>query len=224
MPALPAVAKVVRVDHHWSAEADTNIQIRNFFQYAGTLSLADAQTWVNNIATAMALFTVNQLAPGVVLNLTTLTDLTSASAAQVSSSTSGTGTNGTTLLSEGTALVFKHRISRRYRGGHSRVYMPGQPAAQLGTNGLWTPASLASNLAQYNIYIASCVSAGNPAAIGAILHVNVSYFSGFTNKTFPSGRVHAVATPRVTPLVDTIISVSMNNIPASQRRRNVQSK
>lgn len=220
---LPAVPKVVRVDHHFSGEADTNVQIREFFAYTGTLSTADAQTWCNNIATAMALFVVNQCVTGFTLNLTQLTDLSSNTSPQVISTTSGVGTNGTQLMSEGTALVFRHKIARRYRGGHSRVYMAGQPANQLGANGFWTPSSLASNTTQYNTYISSATAGTNPAAIGTITHVSVSYFHLFTNVLFPSGRMHAVPTPRATPLVDLIISVQANPLPASQRRRNKQS-
>lgn len=220
---LPAVPKVVRVDHHFSGEADTNIQIREFFQYTGALSTADAQTWVHNIATAMALFTVNQMVAGCSLLLTELTDLSSNTAPQVIDTTSGTGTNGTVPLAEGTALVMRHKIARRYRGGHPRVYLPGQPANQLQSNGLWTPGSLSSNTSAYNTYIAAATANTNPVAIGTITHVAVSYFQHFTNVLFPSGRMHAVPTPRATPLVDLIISVQANPVPASQRRRNKQS-
>jgi hypothetical protein len=63
-----------------------------------------------------------------------------------------------------------------------------------------------------------------PTALTPAFQVNVSYFSGFTNVTFPSGRIRPVPKLRSVPLVDTVTSWSTNPNVASQRRRNLQSK
>lgn len=222
MPALAPVAKVVRVDHHWSAAADPNMQIRNFFQYSGTLSTTDATTWLSNITTAMGVFTVNRLGNPYNLVLSVLTDLTSTSAPQVSNSTGATGTAGANTLPAGSAFVIRHHIVRRTRGGHSRVYIPGQLSTNLVTVTEWTNAWIAAIVADYITYINACTANTNPAAIGTITHVSVSYFQGFTNHTYPSGRVKPIPTPRSTPLVDTIVNIAGNATPGSQRRRNEQ--
>lgn len=93
-------------------------------------------------------------------------------------------------------------------------------AGDVTTGGIWSAgfqSSLASNFAAF---IAACVLAP-PASMGTVTHVNVSYFDGFTNKTFPSGRVKPVPTLRATPLVDTVLAYTANPKVASQRRRNL---
>lgn len=222
MPTLPAVSKVVRVDHHMVQAGDANIQIREFYQYAGALSLADAVTWTHNIAVAFGVFVHADLSNTLSLTNTVLTDLTSTSAPQVQDSASATGTSATAPTPAGVAMILKKIIARRYRGGHPRVYLPGMITGYLTSPTAWNPASVAALLVDYKVYLAAAVANTNPAAIGAITHVNISYYSGFTNHLFPSGRVKAIPTPRVTPLIDTIINVVGNPVPGSQRRRNEQ--
>jgi hypothetical protein len=222
MPAMPAVSKVVRVDHHYSGAADPNMQVRNFFQYSGALSSADATTWLTNIVTAMAVMVVAQFGNAYSMVLSELTDLTSNTAPQVQNSTGATGTAGTNDNPAGTALVIRHHIARRYRGGHPRIYFPGTLASGLTSITQWSNGYLAAWVAAYTTYIAACVANTNPAAIGTITHVNISFYQGFTNHTYPSGRVKAIPTLRVTPLIDTILNLSGNATPASQRRRNEQ--
>lgn len=222
MAALPSVPKVVRVDHHFTDGTDLAAEFRNFFQYTGTLSSADAATWLANIVSAMGTFMTARLSNALSLVNSELTDLTSNTAPQVQNSTGHTGGIGTAVLSSGTALVIKHEIARRYRGGHPRIYLLGIPAAELGTTTTWDPTYLGNVVGSYTSYIAACTANTNPTAIGTITHVNVSYFSGFTNHTYPSGRVKAIPTPRGTPLIDPIIALVGNPVVASQRRRNQQ--
>lgn len=222
MTALPAVSKVVRLDLHMSQAADSNIQVREFFQFAGALSTADAVTWLGNIVTAWGTLMTGALSNTLTLNLSELTDLTSSSAAQVQSSTSHTGANANPPNSAGVALVIRKHIARRYRGGHPRIYIPGTAANWLSTATLWDPTELGTVVGLYTTFINACIANTNPAAIGAITHVNVSFYLGFTNHTFPSGRVKAIPTPRATPVVDQITGVVGNPKPASQRRRNEQ--
>lgn len=223
MAALPAVSKVVRVDHHFSQGTDSNMQFRTFLQYAGTLSTADAVTWLTNIVAGLTTNLLPVLHNTVSLTLSQLTDLTSTSSPQVQNSTGGSGTGVGTALPQGTALVIKHRIARRYRGGHPRTYLPGLQSSYLTNPGTWAAGSIGTIVGDYLAYIAAATANTNPVAIGVITHVNVSYFQGFTNHTYPSGRVHAIPTPRVTPLVDAIITSIGNSKVASQRRRNEQS-
>lgn len=223
MAALPAVTKVVRVDHHFSDGGNPNVQVRNFFQYSGSLSTADAATWLTNIVTALGVFMASFSQPTLVLTLSQLTDLTSTSAAQVVNTTGFTGGASASQLPAGVCLVIKKKIARRYRGGHPRVYLPGMAETYLSTPILWNATSLANIVAAWNTFINACTAATNPAAIGTITEVNVSYFQHYTNVTFPSGRAHPVPTQRPTPLVDPVISHAGNAIPASQRRRNKQS-
>lgn len=221
MPALPAVSKVVRVDHHYAEAADPNIQIRNFFAYTGTLNTSDATTWLGNIVTAMQTFVTAAFNTSTSLVGSELTDLTSSTAPQILNSNGATGGAGASPNPAGTALVVRYHIARRYRGGHPRVYLPGTRATGLTTPTQWDATYLANFVAAFVTYLNACVANTNPAAIGTITHVNVSYYQGFTNHTYPSGRVKAIPTLRPGgPITDLITNVSGNASPGSQRRRN----
>jgi hypothetical protein len=202
--------------------SDTNLQVREFFQYAGTLSTADAITWLTNMEVAWRALQTASLVTGLALVLSELTDLTSTSAPQVQNSTGGAGGNSNPPNAAGVALVIRKKIARRYRGGHPRIYIPGTPQGWLTTANQWDSTQLGTLVGNYTTFINACIANTNPAAIGAITHINISYYSGFTNHTYPSGRVKAIPTPRATPLVDAIIGVVGNPKPASQRRRNEQ--
>jgi hypothetical protein len=221
MPALPSVSKVVRVDYHFSEAADPNVQIRTFWQYSGTLSLGDATTWLASMQSALATFMASYMQPTITLAFSELTDLSSPTAPQVVNSTGATGGAGAAPLSAGVAMVMKYHITRRYRGGKPRAYLPGMSSAYLTTPTEWNPASLANVTAGWITHL-TAIAAATPVAAGTGTHVNISYYQGFTNHTYPSGRVKPIPTPRVTPLVDTINNVSGNPTPGSQRRRNEQ--
>lgn len=223
MAALPAVTKVVRLDQRLSQGTAPNMQIREFFQYAGTLSVADATTWLHNCCVAFAAFCAARMHSSVDYVSGEMTDLTSTSAPQVLDSTGGAGTGVGTALTQGVAMVLRKHIVRRYRGGHPRVYIPGQETSYLVNTGTWAAASLGGEVGDYVTYLAACIANTNPAAIGAITHVNVSYYSGFVNHTYPSGRVKAIPALRVTPVVDAVVNMSGNPKVGSQRRRNEQS-
>jgi hypothetical protein len=52
-------------------------------------------------------------------------------------------------------------------------------------------------------------------------HVNISYFHGYTlGPPKPGGFQPKIPTPRATPVVDIITSVSVPSLVGSQRRRN----
>jgi hypothetical protein len=119
-------------------------------------------------------------------------------------------------------VVIKFKIARRYRGGHPRFYLAGGMATDVTAQNTWTPAYQSAVAAAWVAFINACVLAP-PASLGVLAQVNVSYFSGFVNKTFPSMRTHPVPVLRAVPLQDTVLGASTNPKVASQRRRNLQS-
>ena len=190
-------------------------------QYAGALTQADAQTWAATCRSSWATNLAAAISSAWSLTSVVLTDLTSASAAQAIDGTAVAGTPSGAPVANGVALVVKDKITRRYRGGHPRSYVMGVPSANLLNGDAWTTGFLGTGLTAWNAFIAACLLA--PAGAGAVTEVNVSYFLGFTNITNPSsGRAHPRATVRATPLVDQILSHSLNPKPGSQRRRNEQ--
>lgn len=225
MAALPPVPKTVRIDWHFKVTDDANAMIRQFYNYTGALSQADAQTWV---AAASAAFQAPGSVQGAItidtnLFKTELTDLTSNVAPQAIDNTSRPGSAGGNGVVAGIAAVSSYKIGRRYRGGHPRNYWPGISAGNLFNESNWTPAFTTNFRNSVKAFIAAVI-AGAPVAVGTVTQVNVNYFKGFTNKTFPSGRIRPVPTPLAVPGQDLVTDVFINPRPASQRRRNLQSK
>jgi hypothetical protein len=217
------VPKVIRVDLFQSLGPNVRIRDRIFFQYAGAgATVSDEAILAATIANAWA----TNLSPLVNVNhslfAVQITDLTSLTGAQSLTTVSKAGTNAGSSVPLGAAAIVKFRIARRYRGGHPRFYLVGVAATSLQTQSTWTTAFQSSLATGFGAFITAS-EATPPVSIGALTHVNVSYFFGFTNKTFPSMRIHPVPTLRGTPLVDPVVSYSANPIVGSQRRRNQQS-
>lgn len=224
MPALPNVPKVVRLDFFLTKGADTRVRDRMYVQYSGAgPSVADMATFVLNVSGAWG----TNIAPleDTATSLTSVqgTDLTSATGAQAINSIARPGTRAGTGLPAAVSPVIRFKVARRYRGGHPRMYVPAGVGTDTTNAQQWTSAFLTALLNGWQAFITN-IGTGPPASFGTLSHVNVSYFQGFTNKTFPSGRVHAVPSLRIGgPAVDTVISYSINPNFASQRRRNLQS-
>ena len=199
-----------------------NEMCRIFFSYSGTLSSTDAQTLANLLATNWIAHVGLHMSNQVTLWQTVVTDLTSNTAAQAVSSTTGAFGAGTTADLSGLAAIIRFKIPRRYRGGHPRIYLPGVRTGDFSTQNTLSSTLITNLVSDWAAFI-SAINAGLPAAIGTLSQCNVSYFQGFTNHTFPSGRVHPVPSLRTGgPLIDFVSSVSVNPIVGSQRRRNLQ--
>lgn len=224
MPPLPPVSKMLRVDLIQSFGTDTNIRNRLFFAYTGvgptptdltTLATTIANAWSGNIS--------SQVSSGHTLTGINITDLTSATGAQVVTAQSKAGTIGTgSALPASSSAIVKFKIGRRYRGGHPRFYLSGQVSGNFQSPQQLTSAYVSGLTTAFAAFIAAC-EAAPPANLGALSHENVSYFSGFTNKTYPSGRTRPVPTLRGSPTVDLVLSYSVNPRYGNQRRRIQQS-
>ena len=222
MPALPAVSKVFRLDFNQTYGGNTRIKDRLFFSYTGAISAADAATLAT---TARNAWNTN-LAPILVnthsLTSIQLTDLNSNTGVQVVNSTAAPGTAAVAGVPAGAAMVFKLKTNLRFRGGHPRFYLTGIGANNLTTPETWLATGASTFLAAFQAMI-TAIQTAPPAAVGVVVNIAVSYFQGFHNVTFPSGRVRSVATLRTTPVQLTIASYAVNPNVASQRRRNQQS-
>jgi hypothetical protein len=223
MAALPPVSKVVRVDFFQTYGANTRVRDRIFLQYSGAMSSADLATVLSNIDTAWNNNMTNLQNVGTTLTSIMGTDLSSNTAPQVVRATNRVGTRPAPGLPAGSAFVIRFKLARRYRGGHPRFYIVGGSSGDVQNGDQLTPAAIGAYQVGFGAFIGASVAAP-PAAVGTLVHVNVHYFSGFHNVTFPTtGRVRSVPTALAVPTVDTVLSYSTNPLVASQRRRNQQS-
>lgn len=220
MPALPPVPKVVRFVFDQTIGTDVHAVTIDHYQYGGVLSATDLTSWLIAINAAWAA-NISPLQHNTrTLTGTRGTDLTSPTSPDSLVGTSHPGTRAGEGCGAAECVLENAHIARRYRGGKPRQYW------SLGTNedrndpNDWGAAFL---VAAENGLTAfrNALIAGAPGLLGLITPVAVSYFQGFTNFTGPTGRTRPRSTVRNTPLVDAIITRTVNSHVASQRRRNL---
>lgn len=225
MPARPSVPKVVQIVLFQTLGDDLDVINRFYQQYTGTadtLSDGGALDWATATSAAWGTHIKPDVSSQLHLNKVTVTDLSSSTGGFGEFDSALAGESSDVSLPAGVAMVIKQHIERRYRGGHPRQYLCGFTETERLDPQTWEPASVAAIQTDYTAF-RTAVAAGCPSGIAPAVDVNVSYFEGFTNHTFPSGRVRPIPNLRATPVVDIITSFAVNPVIASQRRRNKQS-
>lgn len=224
MAPLPPVPKVLRIAVIGEIGADVQVVNRFYMQYTGTPPDAGAlNTFAQTILSSWALHISPLQAPQYATESCEVIDLTSSSAAAGEYTSANTGTRTGEPVDPATCAVIQHKIGRRYRGGHCRTYLFAGTQADKVNPQTWNPAFVSSLANGWGAFIADIVTAGWTGA-GDLFTVNVSYFHGYTNVTYPSGRVRAVPLLRPVPQVDPVLDNAANGQLASQRRRNLQRK
>jgi hypothetical protein len=219
MPALPSPGSVIKLNLNWGVEGDALAQTIHYFRYSGGAPSAGALSTLCQDAVSSADTEFGPLCSNSVgILAATARDLASAMGNEATAGTPWVGTRGTALLPPGAAMVIAHSISRHYRGGHPRSYLPLGVSGDVALTGLWASAFVTAADTAWGAWIAYLVGTGD-AGINAL--VNVGYY-GPPNRTITSsgGRVKTVSSVLATPHVDVITGhVARKNI-GSQRRRN----
>jgi hypothetical protein len=220
MPALPVVPNVIKVNVQWTDEGDPMAQTIHYFRYSGG---PPSSANCASMAAAMVGYGSIDVAPvclgSVGMNSAEVTDLASATGGQGTSGTPWLGTLTGTRHAPGSSYLVLHKIGRRYRGGKPRTYWPVGKAEDITAAGLWSSASAANVSAAWGSWVADVLTTGVGCTLTQI--VNVSYFKGFTVVTNPmTGRARNVPTVRASPVVDNILSHTVDQKIGSQRRRN----
>lgn len=214
------VPQVLRIDYTLSDSSDADVRNRYFVQYSGTAPTnAQLATMATSLAADWASNQASLFHSDVQLTQIEVTDLTTAVAARGIWTGSNAGSRTGTVLPAGTCALINWTIQRRYRGGKPRSYWPAGTNTDVSTGQTWSGA-----------FITACGTAAgtlvtnfsNTIAVWGtyVSHVNVSYYSGFSNYTGPTGRMRARSTVRAAAVVDAVVGLSVNTRFASQRRRN----
>jgi hypothetical protein len=207
MPALPSVPGVMRFDYLWAYGEDLVARTRYFINYTGT---APTNTELNTLADAVMTDAVTNLkglyGVDTTLEGVEITDLSSSTAATgVSSHAVITGNRSGAVLPADIALLESLQVHRRFRGGHARIYWPFGTQTDMVDPQTWTGAFTAAATTDIANHL-GVVIAANWSGGTMVGRVNVSYYEGFTVVTGSTGRARNVSTPRVSPIVDVIIS------------------
>lgn len=197
---------------------------RFFISYSGSApSAANCVTLATDISSAWG----TDLAP---LCASGLYDLVEVDVLDIASTSGNSGAwtgtvassrSGTTLPLQ-CATNVEYDIGRRYRGGKPRMFLPPGVESDLLTQGTYSSGFTAAATSGVGNFF-SAIAALSVGSMGTLKHVNLSYYSGFTNHTGTSGRARAVPTYRATALHDNVTSYSAKNVVGSQRRRRTAS-
>lgn len=220
-PPLPPVTDVLKATLIWDVGSDLNVQCVTHWEYSGGPPTgADCTTLAGLIRSSMNTNGTTLLNNSFFFSGVDVLDLNSSSGASGIHISNFAGTRSGVDLTGGTAVLVNHAISRRYRGGKPKSFLPWGVAGDLLTPQTWTTGLVsAADTAWANFVTGVIGSVGGSTTIAS--HVNVSYFQGFTNVPYGSPtKYRRVPTLRSGgPVVDVITSSSINNRPSSQRRR-----
>lgn len=221
MPALPPVPKVIQLAFGTENVTNNYVDInRLYVSYTGTApSVGSLNAFA---ATALAAF-ATALAPSTgddkVFASLEAVDLSSPTSAVSTVTGATTGALTGAILPADVAMVMSATVARRYRGGHPRSYLPVGDTTKLDDDATWASAFLTTVHTAWVGFITAVGGSGWSGA-GTVAPVNVSYYSGFHNVTFPSGRVASIPSLRVGgPLVDLITAYVARKRLGTQRRR-----
>lgn len=128
------------------------------------------------------------------------------------------GTRDGTALPAQVASGVEYDIALRYRGGKPRMYLPGGVENDLLDAGRWT-TDFTSGLGAVTSEFFTAVEAIDVGAVGALQHINLSYYKGFTNVTNSSGRTRAAPKYRATALSTPVTGYAGKQQLSSQKRR-----
>lgn len=196
---------------------------RFYLSYAGAAPTAgNCITLATDIAAAWASHLAVSVHDAFALTEVDVIDIASVAGAsgQWNGDNAGEGTG--ILIPASAATNIEFGIARRYRGGKPRMFLPPPDGGQMLDGGHWTTDFVDGVNTNVAAFFAE-VEALSIGAMGALAHVNLSYYNGFTNITNSSGRTRAVPKYRDAALLDTINGYSTKGVIGSQRRRRTAS-
>jgi len=219
-PPLPA-SSVVRVRLDYTSPDGAKAGSRFYIGYSGsTPTAANLDTLATDVAAAWQSHLANLVTTTWTLSEVDILDITTLTGATGNWTGSNPGLLSGTDLPYQVAQNIEFQIARRYRGGKPRMFVPPATQSQLQDGAHWTDAYVADMILQCGNFFSE-IEGDTVGSMGSLSHVNVSYYSGYNNVPFPSGRTKVVPKYRATALVDTVTGYLAKKELSSQRRRRV---
>lgn len=218
VPPLPE-SPVVRVRLDFKDLTDNESGCRFYIGYSGSAPTgANCSTLASDISSAFGTNLAGEMSQAFALAEVDVLDIATNSglSGQWTGNVPG-GQTGTPVAAQ-VATNVEFGIARRYRGGKPRIFLPPSDVNNTEDSAHWTTAyadTMSTNVANFM----AAIEALSIGAMGTLTHVNVSYYSGFTNHTNTSGRSRAVPTYRDSALVEPITGYACKVTFGSQRRR-----
>jgi len=217
---------MLRVLLTYSLPTVATVLNRLFFQGTGSTTNSALNTWATAVSTAWGANMKSQILTNCSLTSVVVSDLSSSTAPIGAWTGSIAGTSAGTNGSPDVALIIKNLIPSKYRGGHSRTYIPGYPLSNttVSDSNIWTAATAATTVTDWTAFITAITGGNGPTGYSGLAQAVPHYYKGFTVVTNPlTGRARNVPKLQTVPTFDLVSSRVANIILGSQRRRNHQS-
>lgn len=210
MPPLPDAPKAIKCTYQGSYLTATWVNVF-YVTYSLTTPVdADLATLAGTLGNAWNATLGSISSNQVTLTKVTLQDVSRNPGAYGESTASKVGSGGVSALPANVAIAITKKVARRYRGGHPRLYLCGIPAAYTADGRTIVAATLTAMQATVAAWRTQ-VNAATSASTGQLALANVGYW--YTPVP------HQPPVLRPTPVVEAIISCSVNQRLDSQRRR-----
>ena len=219
LPPLPA-SPCVKCSLGYSHDTGLKGGSRFYLTYAGSAPTgSDAATLATDIAAAWASHIQSQINSDWSLTEVDVLDIASRSGFSGQWTGGHGGTETGTPVAAAAAMNVEFGIARRYRGGKPRMFLPGGVTADQDDDATWSSAYISTTHTNVVAFF-TALEALSIGAIGALNHVNLSYYESFTNITNTSGRTRAAPKYRTgSAVVDNITGYFPKQRMGSQRRR-----
>jgi hypothetical protein len=194
-----------------------------YFTYTQTMSATDLGTLTNNMKNDWVTHMAGQTTANISLLEVFANDLSSVTAPEaVDSLPSRPGTivpATSPSLPYATCFVVGNETNRKYRGGHSRNYLPGMPQSGMVDGNTWSVAFQSAIITAWQAFLQEFVTTLVPTAVG-VLTQTVAHRFGRPAGAPPDSELPSV--PLANPFTDTVVAYHSDPQVGSQRRRNHQ--
>jgi hypothetical protein len=220
--ALPSIPKTIKCTFHTTITGGPTCLTRFFMQYTGAAGSVDVTTLCGTMAASWATRLAPNTGSDYQLSATQIEDMDSKTGVNVIVPTSHAGTATQTGITAGAAFIMSAHVAFRYRGGHSRVYIPGITTQDLADKNSWTVGSQGTISTAWT-GILSDLATSPPIAVGTLSQIAVhAYSSNVQDFGGQPPSTHKPPWPLPVPVKYAISSWSANPQVGSQRRRNQQ--
>ena len=196
-------------------------ETRFHMKYTNSLSSTDATTLLNTLATSWTTRFAPLTGTAYTLVGTAVNDLDSRTGVEVGLVVSHPGTAASQGGQAATSFVMSAKTALKYRGGHSRVYIPGISISNLADSNTWSTAAQGTVFTAWTGMLAD-LATSPPVGVGAMSQVVVRYISSNKADFTPAPPQTPPPWLLPTPMILPITSWVSNPQVGSQRRRNQQ--
>lgn len=200
-------------------DADNDWGTRFNLSYGGSAPTgANCTTIAGDIAAEYAAYLAALVHATVLMTEVDVLDIATAMGAsgQWTGSTAGTRSGNINPIQVATNV--EYGIAERYRGGKPRGYWPFGTYEDVANQANWNSSFITAVTAGIEGFF-TAVEALSVGAVGALNHVLLSYYHGYTNVEVPGSRAYAKPTYRATALHFDVTGYFPKTLMSSQRRR-----